>query len=108
MCAAERERAYDRVSQEISWRLFFCPLVEIIFILDPTHRVNFPPKGETTDLPDQREKLPGLCHPGYQTGLGGGNQVAKHLIQPFFGYTKLRIIIIFLARNEKESLSKCF
>lgn len=45
--------------------------MEIIFILDPTHRVNFPPKGETPDLPDQREKLPGLCHPGYQTGWGG-------------------------------------
>lgn len=41
----------------MSWRLFFLPLVEINFILDPIYGVNFPPKGETTELPDQRQEL---------------------------------------------------
>ena len=92
------EKAYERVSWETPWHLFFCPLVEINSILDPIYKVNFPPRGKITDLPDRREKLPGLCHPGIQTE-GGANQVAKHVIQPFCCYMWLRISTIFLTRK---------
>lgn len=92
------EKAYERVSWETPWHLFFCPLVEINSILDPIYKVNFPPRGKITDLPDRREKLPGLCHPGIQTE-GGANQVAKHVIQPFCCYMWLRISNIFLTRK---------
>ena len=71
---------------------------EINSILDPIYKVNFPPRGTITDLPDRREKLPGLCHPGIQTE-GGANQVAKHVIQPFCCYMWLRISNIFLTRK---------
>ena len=69
--------------------------MEINSILEPIHKVNFPPRGGTTDLPDQREKLPELYHPGIQTE-GGANQVAKHMIQPFCCSMWLRISNIFL------------
>lgn len=57
---------------------FFCPLVKINFISDPKYVVNFPPKGDTTELPDQGYTTQGETLSN-QTD-GGANKVSKHLI----------------------------